>query len=195
MAQIDGQWNGQLFDPRSLIWKIMSEYPSLKRGGGHARGRGRIQRQIRRAFLIADRTVLHTGELLRWSHAHLVLMRAKVRPTHYADLRHACDQLAERVGRSKTGKGRPVLWRLNTEYAANPYRRRRPRDMDAKGRKNANDHRLLQRASGSTIRRYTPRSSSRNHSRPTAVMAIRAHPATISPVVCHVGSSAMYAPA
>lgn len=110
----------------------MSEYPSLKRGGGHARGRGRIQRQIRRAFLIADRTVLHTGELLRWSHAHLVLMRAKVRPTHYADLRHACDQLAERVGRSKTGKGRPVLWRLKPEYVADPYRRRlRERDMDA----------------------------------------------------------------
>src|SRR5262249_60486285 len=102
-----------------------------------------------------------TGELLRWSHAHLVLMRAKVRPTHYADLRHACDQLAERVGRSKTGKGRPVLWRLKTEYVADPYRRRpRERGMGATGRKNANDHRLLQKGGRDHIRPATPRTPS-----------------------------------
>jgi hypothetical protein len=42
--------------------EILPEFPSLKRGGGYARGRGRVQRQIVRAFMMTGRSVLGTDD-------------------------------------------------------------------------------------------------------------------------------------
>jgi hypothetical protein len=42
--------------------EILPEFPSLKRGGGYARGRGRIQRQIVRACMMTGRSVLGTDD-------------------------------------------------------------------------------------------------------------------------------------
>ena len=94
---------------------ILSEFPSLKRGGGFARGRGRIQRQIAKAFSMIDRPVLSTSELLPRTHSGLALAHTKVRRCHREDLRRACDQLAVRVGRGRT-MGRPILWKLKPEF-------------------------------------------------------------------------------
>jgi hypothetical protein len=90
----------------------MSKYDTLIPGGGFARGRGRIQRQIRTAFSMIGKSMLSTSELLGWTHSRLHLLRAPVLRHHRRRLRSAADQLAERVGRSSRGKGRPIIWRL-----------------------------------------------------------------------------------
>jgi len=94
----------------------MPEFDALKRGGGFARGRGRLQRQIRTAFSMTGRSTLSTSELLGWTHSRLHLLRAPVRRHHRQRVRSAADQLAERVGRNSRGKGRPILWRLKPEF-------------------------------------------------------------------------------
>src|SRR5262245_36464726 len=93
---------------------ILSEFDALKRGGGFARGRGRLQRQIRTAFSMTGRSTLSTSELLGWTHSRLHLLRAPVRRHHRQRVRSAADQLAERVGRSSRGKGRPIIWQLKS---------------------------------------------------------------------------------
>src|SRR5215471_3763706 len=91
----------------------MPEFDALKRGGGFARGRGRLQRQIRTAFSMAGKPQLSTSELLGWTHSRLHLLRAPVRRHHRQRVRSAADQLAERVGRSPKGKGKPCTVRPN----------------------------------------------------------------------------------
>jgi hypothetical protein len=67
---------------------------------------GRIQRQIKRAF-IALGSPLTTSALMR---------RCYPRGYHhtdswrYTEVRLAASRFAVRIGRSKTGKGRPWLW-------------------------------------------------------------------------------------
>jgi hypothetical protein len=46
---------------------------ATNRREGLARGRGRIQRQIRRAFLASDRPTLSTSDLLSWTHVRHLL--------------------------------------------------------------------------------------------------------------------------
>jgi hypothetical protein len=59
--------------------QILPGFPSLNRGGDHARGRGRIQRQVRTAFGMTGQSTLSTTELLPWTHSRLQLVRAPVR--------------------------------------------------------------------------------------------------------------------
>jgi hypothetical protein len=78
--------------------------------------RGRVQRRLRRAFLLAGKSVLSTSELLKLTH---------VRPGHSQrrdpqrclrqHLRQICRRYCERVGRAST-IGHPVLWRLKPEW-------------------------------------------------------------------------------
>jgi hypothetical protein len=68
-----------------------------------------------------QRSPLSTSELLGWTHSHLRLLRAPVRRQHHADVRVACARVALLVGRSPTGKGRPLLWALKDEYRHEPY--------------------------------------------------------------------------
>ena len=72
----------------------LPEFPTLKRGGDFARGRGRIQRQVTRAFAMLGRSPLSTSELLGWTHSHLPLLGAKVRRQHRTDVRRACPRHA-----------------------------------------------------------------------------------------------------
>jgi hypothetical protein len=73
-------------------------------------------RGIQRAFIAGGGRDLTTSELLQWSHALVLHRGAPMRERHYLckDVRRAADRLCERVGRSDTGRGRPVLWRLKT---------------------------------------------------------------------------------
>ena len=63
-----------------------------------------------------SRSPLSTSELALWTHSHLPLRGRRVRYWHCEEIRRACDQLAERAGRSSRGKGRPILWRLKPEF-------------------------------------------------------------------------------
>src|SRR5262249_180449 len=102
---------------------ILPEFPTLKRSGGFARGRGWIQSQGMGALGMLRGSPLSTSEVLGWTHSHLPLRGARVRRQHRTDVRGACDQIATRIGRSSRGKGQPVLWRLKPEYEVDPYRR------------------------------------------------------------------------
>jgi hypothetical protein len=78
---------------------------------------GRVQLGIRRAFIVAPDRLWSTSQLMEWTHA-LALYRGRSshRERHYycKDVRRAAERLCDRVGRSATGSGRAVLWRLKT---------------------------------------------------------------------------------
>ena len=81
---------------------------------GHKRI-GRVRRGIIRAFIASGGRDLTTSELLLWSHV-LALYRGPcsgyVRHYYRLDVRRCAEQFCERVGRSETGRGRPMKWRL-----------------------------------------------------------------------------------
>jgi hypothetical protein len=74
---------------------------------------GRIQRGIRRLFIVAGKTALSTTELMQWTHA-LPLYQGRTsrrqRHNHCRAIRYTAMQLG--LVRSSTGSGRPILWRL-----------------------------------------------------------------------------------
>jgi hypothetical protein len=72
----------------------------------HAYRVGRVQRQIRRAFIANNGQPLTTNVLMRWAYPQLR------KPFHwcYRQLWEAAERYATRIGRSKTGSGRPWLW-------------------------------------------------------------------------------------
>jgi hypothetical protein len=71
---------------------------------------GPIQRRVRRAFLGTGNTLLSTSQLLEWTHP-----RPGNRHNHRRSIRRVAERYCERVGRD-TSVGRPVLWRLRSEY-------------------------------------------------------------------------------
>jgi hypothetical protein len=83
---------------------------------GHKRI-GRVRRGIMRAFIAAGHRDLTTSQMLQWTHV-LALYRGPcsgyVRHYYRLDVRRCAEQFCERVGRSETGRGRPMLWRLKT---------------------------------------------------------------------------------
>jgi hypothetical protein len=81
------------------------------------RRKGHIVRGIERAFLIDNRP-LSTAELREWAYAlRLYQGRNSRREMHYycRNLRRVCELMCIRVGRSETGSGRAILWRLRAE--------------------------------------------------------------------------------
>ena len=69
---------------------------------------GPVQRRVRRAFIATNKPVLSTSQIVEWSHP---------RPGtdwHHArrSVRRVCERYCERVGRSDSGSGRAILWRL-----------------------------------------------------------------------------------
>jgi hypothetical protein len=70
---------------------------------------GRCQRAIRRC--LRANVVASTAELLTWAYRG-GSDDPRVRGNQRRALRHAAKRLAVAVGRSPTGKGRPVLWQL-----------------------------------------------------------------------------------
>jgi len=83
------------------------KYPNLRLGVGGAKGRGRLQRQIRRAF-IAHGPVLNSSDVYRWC------KRWRAREFGQWErwsIVRILDVVADRVGRATT-IGRPWIWRL-----------------------------------------------------------------------------------
>jgi hypothetical protein len=70
---------------------------------------GRCQRGVRRALWANG--IASTSEIMQWAYP---LNTGSPKNRSRAVL-HAADRMAIRVGRSPTGKGRPVLWRLKDE--------------------------------------------------------------------------------
>jgi len=76
-----------------------------------ALGRGRCQTAAKRAFY-GSRTVT-TGEVARIAYARRLLLHGKpLLPWHYKHLRRVLAVIAEPIGRSRRGMGRPMRWRL-----------------------------------------------------------------------------------
>jgi hypothetical protein len=65
---------------------------------------GRVQRQIKRAFIASNGQPLTSTELLRWCWPR------ERRRWHYKELMVAASRFARRIGRSQTGSGRAYLW-------------------------------------------------------------------------------------
>jgi hypothetical protein len=82
-------------------------HPNLRLGAGGAKGRGRLQRQIRRAF-IAHGPVLTSSDVYRWCKRWQA--REFGQWERWSIVR-ILDVVAERTGRAST-IGRPWIWRL-----------------------------------------------------------------------------------
>src|SRR5262245_16868105 len=90
--------------------KMKQNSRNLVRGGGHARGRGRIQRGAW-LELVGRCGLATTTEVIRG-----LYMGREPRGGPYTRLRRRLDAIADRVGRSR-GPGRPWLWRLRPGHA------------------------------------------------------------------------------
>jgi hypothetical protein len=79
---------------------------------------GSIQRGIRRAFIAEPQRAWSTSAVAEWTHC-LPIYSGKTSErewhNHRRAIRRACERLCVRVGRSKTGSGRAILWRLRAE--------------------------------------------------------------------------------
>jgi hypothetical protein len=92
-------------------------HPNLRRRrpGSPNKGRGRIQVQIRRAFVAADSDTLSSSEVFDWVFACPGPARQSAAPAPRSAIR-VLRQIAETVGRAPT-IGRPWLWRLKPNRA------------------------------------------------------------------------------
>src|SRR5260370_31782340 len=72
---------------------------------------GHLQRSCRYAFWAEERD-LTTSELSEWTHVQLRAYGDKLSNHHYRAIRRAAARVAVPIGRSSSGKGRPVIWRL-----------------------------------------------------------------------------------
>jgi hypothetical protein len=94
-----------------------SQLRGLNRGGGPGRGRGRLQRAARRGFYIND--VVSTADIAQAAYAQRILLHGKrIEPCHYRFVRRALALIAEPVGRSDKGPGRPMLWRFKDDASS-----------------------------------------------------------------------------
>jgi len=82
-------------------------YPNLRLGLGGARGNGRLQRQVARAFVGND--YVSTSEVFNWCFPRD--RRVSWRRRHRWSVVRVLNQVADRVGRANT-PGRPWIWRL-----------------------------------------------------------------------------------
>jgi len=91
-------------------------YPNLQaRPLAPARGKGRLQRQIRRAFIAASGRPdgVPMSIFLDFCYPHKRLIGKRLSRQHQYSIWRTLMAVAEPVGRAKT-IGRPILWRLRT---------------------------------------------------------------------------------
>jgi hypothetical protein len=82
-----------------------------------AKGRGRVQVGVIRAFLATGKSVLSTAELLAWTHPRPIRVRRRnPRNGQRRSIRRVCERYCERVGRGAS-LGRPILWKLKATDA------------------------------------------------------------------------------
>jgi hypothetical protein len=85
-----------------------------------ALGRGRIQHRVALEFAVNDWnpiTARHVIEHVFWGEA--LLKERPLNPSHYQRVRHAFERIAVRSHRLTT-RGRPWVWKLKPEIAADP---------------------------------------------------------------------------
>jgi hypothetical protein len=86
----------------------LAEYPNLRlRPYAPAKNRGRLQRQIARAFMVGG-PVLSSSQIYDWAYAR---NRDGLDSGYRWSVRRILLEIAVRVGRAET-IGRPWLWRL-----------------------------------------------------------------------------------
>jgi hypothetical protein len=92
-----------------LAWEISqdTEFIPMKRLGG------RCQRGVRRGLWVNGEAT--TSELVEWAYPRGIGSDARIRHNQRRAVRHAASRIADATGRSSSGKGRPVIWRLRTE--------------------------------------------------------------------------------
>ena len=76
---------------------------------------GKIQRRLFRVWLIRPEAVLTTGELAK---AAFPRARGVITHDHRRSIRRAALAVARPIGRSRTGRGRPILWRRISDLHA-----------------------------------------------------------------------------
>jgi hypothetical protein len=85
-------------------------YPNLRRRPHSPnKGRGRLQVQVRRAFV--GRDVLSSSEVYESSYARKRLLGERISQRHRHSVWRILRQVADQIGHSR-GPGRPWLWRL-----------------------------------------------------------------------------------
>jgi hypothetical protein len=98
--------------------KRKSSQRGLNRGGGPGKGRGRLQVAARRGFYVSD--VVSTADIAQAAYAQRILLQGKrIEPCHYRFVRRALTLIAEPIGRSDKGPGRPMLWRFKDNPSSN----------------------------------------------------------------------------
>jgi hypothetical protein len=91
-------------------------YPNLRLGpAAPALGRGRLQVQVRRAFM--GRDVLSSSEVYDSSYARKRLLGERISQRHRHSVWRILRTIADPIGRAET-IGRPVLWRLENDSPA-----------------------------------------------------------------------------
>jgi hypothetical protein len=86
----------------------------LLRGGGTHRGKGRLQVQLRRAFI--GHPFRSSSEVYDFTHARWRALKRPIPTLHRYSVWRILREIAEPVGRSR-GPGRPWIWRLRESAA------------------------------------------------------------------------------
>jgi len=95
-----------------MIW---DRNRNLRRGGAPARGRGRLQRQIARAFTIGG-PELTSSTILDWCYPH---RRQALTTRHRFSVWRLLAATCDRVGRDWKAPGQPWVWRLKSDVDHN----------------------------------------------------------------------------
>jgi len=92
-------------------------HPNLRwRPHAPSKGRGPVQRAIRRAFTASGAEVLTSSAIYDWTHGRRRFGRLKSMPPGiYSRTRRTLRTMCEPVGRAPT-RGRPWLWRLRNSH-------------------------------------------------------------------------------
>jgi hypothetical protein len=106
----DPTMRGACVQPKPKMLKVAQISPKPRVGS--------VTKGIRRAFLVEPEW--STSALAAWTHA-LPIHRGKISErdwhNHRRAIRRACERLCIRVGRSSSGSGRALLWRLKSTAA------------------------------------------------------------------------------
>jgi hypothetical protein len=77
-----------------------------------AKGNGRVQKAIRRAYIMEGHEVLSATEIYDYTHGRRRMERRHLPSGIYRTTRRTLATMADRRGRSPAGSGRPWLWAL-----------------------------------------------------------------------------------
>jgi hypothetical protein len=118
LARAD-KWEGQARTkqlPSTRLRHAMTKWPHhpnlRKKPHAPSKGRGPVQRAIRRAFMASGAEVLNSTDIYDWAHGRCRFGRRKSMPFGvYSRTLRTLRAMCEPVGRAPT-IGRPWLWRL-----------------------------------------------------------------------------------